>query len=669
VQYVSMNESREWKLSDLVKVPSGRDAWIPDATSVSSIQSDGTANYVDEGTIRFQGALDYRGPASVTFTVTDGASKDDPKGNTVQLTLPIVVGDPEFRDTPPTFTTPSLQVEVGETTTFDLRAATGHPNATILQQVTYSELTGTSTRLTGAISGSTLEISTPRNTPKGTTFTLGVTLRWDKFTVPGTIEVTVVGSTRAPALAVADSYETQRGDGAVVASPLVNDSNPYASTGEPLTIVGAKVQNSGEPAGVTFTADTVRITPNPSLKSGTIVVVYTIQDATEDPDREVSGTITVVVSDVPDQPQKPTVPSQGDEGTVQIGFQAPASNGKEITSYEVRSTPSVATPTNCAPPSCTITGLTNGTSYQFSVRAVNVHGPGEWSVLSNAVIPYGTPGTPDVAITTVDQWAPNAVIRGTWSGVSANGGSVSYEYQLDNGAWQSVTATNTGDLTVGAGSHTITVRAVNSGGKKGATDSANTSITAQGTPGAVSISGGVSGKTVNWSWSGGSASPGGMANVQYRYNINGGGWSGWSATTTASRTGAGTYSIQVQARNKAAESAVASNGPHTIVQDPSATVVSKSAQSVPTCTSGCYAANVRLNDITAGSYTVTMEWSNGQLSNTATAHVSSGGTIRTSGVQGVLVEGSSLRVRVVGPSGTFYTPWYNRDQWNGVPIS
>src|SRR5690606_11852999 len=128
--------------------------------------------------------------------------------------------------------------------TFDLRAATGHPNPAILQQVGYSELTGTSTRLTGAIDGSQLTISTPRNTPKGTTFTLGVTLRWDKFTVPGTINVTVVGSTRPPALAAADSYETQRGDGAVVASPLVNDSNPYASTGEPLDRKSTRLNSS-----------------------------------------------------------------------------------------------------------------------------------------------------------------------------------------------------------------------------------------------------------------------------------------------------------------------------------------------------------------------------------------------------------------------------------------
>lgn len=683
VQYVSMNESREWKISELVKVPSGRTAWIPDASSVSSIQSDGTANYVDKDTIRFQGGLDYRGPASVTFTVTDGASKDDPKGNTAPLTLPIVVGDPEFRDTPPTFTTPSLQVEVGETTSFDLRAATGHPNATILQQVSYSELAGTSTRLTGSITGSTLEISTPRNTPKGTRFTLDVTLRWDKFTVPGTVDVTVVGSTRAPALAVADSYETQRGDGAVVASPLVNDSNPYASTGEPLTIVGAQVQNTGEPAGVTFTADTVRITPNPSLKSGTIVVVYTIQDATEDPDREASGTITVVVSDVPDQPQKPSVPSQGDEGTVQIGFQAPASNGKEITSYEVRSTPSVATPANCAPPSCTITGLSNGTSYQFSVRAINEHGPGAWSAWSDAVIPYGTPGTPAVTISVSDQWTPGGALSASWGGVTSNGGTVSYAWQLYRGGTAvsgrngSTSGTSTGSITgLDAGSYTVRVTATNSGGKSGSPGTSSpAALTAQGTPNTPPVSATVNSAyapngRITWSWGAVSASPGGSANMTYRVSTNNG--SSWVDVGTAlshsrSGLGAGTYSLIVQAINKSGAGSASPPASATIQpqpRNPRIAIVGASAQTY-TCSNGNYACKkvaVQFTD-TSGSYAIYIQTSGG-TSNSNT--VPGTGVQLTQSFQASMGGGQIRIVATGGPDGTLYSPWLSSAEWDNM---
>jgi len=686
VQYVSMNESREWKLSDIVKVPSGRDAWIPDASTVSSIQSDGTRNYVDERTIRFQGALDYRGPASVTFTVTDGASKDDPKGNTVQLTLPIVVGDPQFRDTPPTFTTPSLQVEVGETTSYDLRAATGHPNAQILQQVTYSELRGTGTRLTGSLDGSTLTISTPRNTPKGTTFTLDVTLRWDKFTVPGTIDVTVVGSTRAPALAVADTYETQRGDGAVVASPLVNDSNPYASTGEPLTIVGAEVQNTGEPADVAFTDDTVRITPNPALKAGTIVVVYTIQDATEDPDREVSGTITVIVSDVPDQPQKPTVPAQGDEGTVQIGFQAPASNGKEITSYEVRSTPTATMPTNCAPPSCTITGLTNGTSYQFSVRAVNVHGPGAWSAWSDAVIPYGTPGTPqNVTLAYGDQWtgtSDSGALTGSWGDVNANGGSVTFHWQLLRGGSPvsgksgTTTGTSTGTISgLAAGSYTLAVYAVNSGNKQGATGTSPAiAITKQGAPASPSVSARVTSAyapngAITWSWGAVTASPGGGANISYRVSTNGG--SNWTNVGTAlsysrSGLGAGTYSLIVQAVNKSGPGSSSNTSSATIQpqpRNPSVEIVGTSSRTW-TCTNGNYACKqvaVRFND-TSGTYNVVIQVEGSGSSSTTSMPGS--GTHLTQSYQ-ASTGGRSVRVVATGgPDGTLTSRWYSSAEWD-----
>src|SRR5690606_13770498 len=98
---------------------------------------------------------------------------------------------------------------------------------------------------TATLNGSQLSLTVPRNTPKGSTYTVGVTLRWDSFTVQGVVNVTVVGSTRPLPVAIADDYETQRGDGAVVANPLINDSNPYQTTGEPLTIVDAVVQNTG----------------------------------------------------------------------------------------------------------------------------------------------------------------------------------------------------------------------------------------------------------------------------------------------------------------------------------------------------------------------------------------------------------------------------------------
>jgi hypothetical protein len=568
IQYVSMNERGEWDLADIVKVPSGREAWIVDESSVTAVQSNGDPIYVDRDTLQFTPTLDYRGPASINFTVTDGASKNDPKGNTANLTLPIVVGDPEFRDTPPEFTTPNTQVEVGETTTLDLRSSTGHPNPQILREVTYSNITGQSSGLEANLSGSELTMTVPRNTPKGTTMTLGVTLRWDEFEVPGTINVTVVGSSRPLAVAVTDVLEMQRGGGdgggSITSQPLANDSNPYQTTGEELTIVEATVSNSGEPASVSHTGSSVRITPSPSLKSGVVEVIYTIEDATEDADRRVNGTIILTVSDVPDQVQKPTVPGQGDEGSVNIGFDAPASNGKPITSYEVRSSPASSMPSGCAPPSCLITGLNNGTAYTFSVRAINEHGPGSWSTPSNAVIPYGTPSTPVVTARADDPWSgpgQNGTISATWDGVTANGGEVTYQWRLRGQGWNAVgTARQTGPISIGAGSHVIEVQATNSGNKVSAVGASGAAVvtnqSAPAAPGGLSstVTDSQAPGSIRWNWNTTSASQGGTANLSYEVSTNGSNWTNLGANATThirSNLGEGDHSLWVRAVNKA----------------------------------------------------------------------------------------------------------------------
>lgn len=564
IQYVPMNESRQWSLSDILEVPSGREAWIFDEQSVTAVQSNGEPAYVDRGTIRFQGAPDYRGPAAVNFTVTDGASADDPKGNVVSLTLNIVVGDPDFRDTPPEFTTPSVQVEVGESTTIDLRASTAHPNPQILSEVGYSDVSSPGAGLGVQLSGSQLTLTTPRTTPKGTSFTLPVTLRWDRFTVPGTIDVTIVGSSRPLPVAVSDTYETQRGDGPVVANPLSNDSNPYQTSGEPLRIVDAQVQNSGEPAGISFTGETVRVTPDPSLKSGTITVVYTIEDATNDPDRRVNGTITVVVSDVPDQTAQPTRDGGSEIGGDQsatIRFDAPANNGKPITGYEVRSNPSVSTPPNCvAGGACTITGLANGQPYTFSVRAVNVHGPGEWSPYSDPIRPFGTPANVTPTLSVTSPWAPTGQVTASWPAVAGTGGSTTYFWRLSSGQTGSTTGTSAVVGGLSAGSYSIDVYAQNDGGKRSPGNPASNSVQIQDqlVPTQVTgIGGSVTDNTapgaISWSWAPvGAGDPRMSDNLVYDWVLSSGQSGSTSGTSvTTSSLGVGNYTLTVTARNNA----------------------------------------------------------------------------------------------------------------------
>ena len=86
--------------------------------------------------------------------------------------------------------------------------------------------------------------------------------------------------------------------------------------------------------------------------------------------------------------------SAGDR-TAAVAWTAPADGGSTITSYTV--TPYVSgvaqTPTTVAgnPPasSAAVTGLTNGTTYTFTVTATNAVGTGPASAPSNAVTPAG----------------------------------------------------------------------------------------------------------------------------------------------------------------------------------------------------------------------------------------------------------------------------------------
>src|SRR5262249_12117322 len=78
-------------------------------------------------------------------------------------------------------------------------------------------------------------------------------------------------------------------------------------------------------------------------------------------------------------------------------FTAPASDGgAAITSYTVTSSPDGKTATGPGSP-LVVTGLTNGTSYTFTVVAHNVAGDSVPSAVSNAVVPgtaHVAPGPP-----------------------------------------------------------------------------------------------------------------------------------------------------------------------------------------------------------------------------------------------------------------------------------
>jgi len=147
-----------------------------------------------------------------------------------------------------------------------------------------------------------------------------------------------------------------------------------------------------------------------------------------------------------------------------VKFTPPASNGgSAITSYKVTSNVGAKTATGSASP-ITITKLTNGAAYTFTVTATNAAGPGSPSSASNSVIPRAAPGAPKIGTAT----AGNAQAIVKFTPPASDGGSQITGYTVTSTpggktATGSVSPITVPGLTNGA-AYTFKVTATNAAG-------------------------------------------------------------------------------------------------------------------------------------------------------------------------------------------------------------
>ena len=120
-----------------------------------------------------------------------------------------------------------------------------------------------------------------------------------------------------------------------------------------------------------------------------------------------SGTVTPQT--VPGVPL--AVSALAGNASVTVSWSAPDSNGgAAITSYTATSTGGFCTISGAN--SCTVTGLTNGTAYSFSVTATNAAGTGSASASASAtpLAPTLTPATQSVSATVGTAISATAVL-------------------------------------------------------------------------------------------------------------------------------------------------------------------------------------------------------------------------------------------------------------------
>ncbi len=345
-------------------------------------------------------------------------------------------------------------------------------------------------------------------------------------------------------------------------APASNGGSPI--TGYAVTPYIAGVAQTAQTFNSTATTETVTGLTNGTAYTFKVAAINIIGTGAQS---AASNSVTPLTT-----PSAPTIGTvTAGNTTATITWTAPASNGgAAITAYVV--TPYIggvaqtAHQFNSTATTETMTGLTNGTSYTFTVAAINSVGTGAQSAASSSVTPATVPGAPTIGTVT----GGNASVAVSWTAPASNGGATITGYvvtpyiggvaqttQTFNSA--ATTETVTG-LTNGT-AYTFKVAAINSMGT-GAQSAASSSVTPMTVPGAPTMGTVTSGNTsvtVTWtdpSSNGGSAitsyvvTPyiGGLAQIAQSFSS-----SATSGTVTGLTNGTA-YTFTVAAINSVGES-------------------------------------------------------------------------------------------------------------------
>jgi hypothetical protein len=276
--------------------------------------------------------------------------------------------------------------------------------------------------------------------------------------------------------------DTRNGTGGVT-GPVASDTSvslPVAgvgglpSTGVAAVVIDVVAIAAADAGYVTVYPDGESVPPTSNLDfpagqtTGSLVSVEVGSDGQVDFYNGSGGTVQLV-ADLAGYYTAPPGPPTGvsataGNGQATVTWTAPSNGGSPITSYAVISSADNITDVAGTATSATVTGLTNGTSYTFTVQAYNAVGYSALSAPSNAVTPVGPPAAPVVSGWTVG----NGEITIDWSAPDNDGGEPLTGYTITmqpGGATYQAAATATSDTITGltdGTSYTFSMTAANS---------------------------------------------------------------------------------------------------------------------------------------------------------------------------------------------------------------
>lgn len=377
-------------LDDFVVSPNDAPVRFTSATRVWTSPRPGLDVVVTgKDSFRIDARRGYTGPGAIAFEVTTatGVNGQNARSATkVVLTVPVQVGEDK-----PILLCPStsLTVPQSQSVSVDIAALchvwTVDPAQQSRLRYAASFEQGVAGLSVGKVEGSTVSVRAGGDARPGTTAVLDVSASGSDV---GRIRIRVARAAppRLTPIRVSDlKYgETRTLDLTRYLIPGIRDARP--------AVVSA-AQTSGVPVRITSSGTSVTLRALQHVHGhATFRIVMSDAGPGAGPERRVQGVLSLDILDRPGVPGKPLTDPRPHDSRVPITFSPAQANGAPILGYEVGDDDGRTV--RCGSTSCDVTGLKNGHTYRFRVRAVNAVGPGAWSAYSRPAIPEATPDKP-----------------------------------------------------------------------------------------------------------------------------------------------------------------------------------------------------------------------------------------------------------------------------------